>query len=186
MLLLLLFVAYVHGQASFFLQPVDHFDLRNPRETFKQRYFIFARPGGSNVTLFYTGNEGDIEGFVNASGFLPVLADELGMDLVFAEHRDYGMSQVNRNYTHLSSAQTLLDFVRLCRFLGKPCVAVGGSYGGMLAAWIHQQYPEDFIAAYASSAPLRTDDLSLIPNYYNVVSDQVSEGSRLSSIFSLL
>lgn len=184
---LLTFLFLAHTASSFdvdyFVQPVDHFSFSHAKSYFKQRYFIQQRQGASCV-LFYTGNEGPITAFVNASGFLPVLANALNAQLVFAEHRDYGESHTHSNFTHLSSAQAIADFVALASSFSLPVVAVGGSYGGMLASWAHQQHPNVFVAAYASSAPLRTAEKNLIHGYYDVVEsvyplpcrNQVKEG----------
>ena len=44
---------------------------------------------GSGPLLFYTGNEGAIEGFYDNTGFLFELAQEFSALIVFAEHVSY-------------------------------------------------------------------------------------------------
>ncbi|ETE64189.1 Lysosomal Pro-X carboxypeptidase, partial [Ophiophagus hannah] len=98
-------------------------------------------------------------------GFMWNVAEELDAILVFAEHRYYGESLPfgNKSYTdakhlnYLSSQQALADFAVLIQHLkntipgteNTPVIAIGGSYGGMLAAWFRMKYPhiivtEDF------------------------------------------
>lgn len=93
--------------------------------------------------------------------------------MVFAEHRYYGQSLpfgnasfatlANRGY--LSSAQALADYAALLEHLNptnvtplrrkRAVVAMGGSYGGMLAAWLRMKYPHEVTAgALAASAPV--------------------------------
>ena len=64
-------------------------------------------------------------------------------------------------YRYLSTQQVLADHVQLVTALkselgawGCATVAVGGSYGGMLAAWLRYQFPHQFDGALAASAPL--------------------------------
>ena len=54
-------------------------------------YDSFAIDKASPV-LLYLGNEGQIESFYNASGFLFELAQELEATVMFIEHRYYGES----------------------------------------------------------------------------------------------
>uniref|UniRef100_A0A8D1E7N8 Lysosomal Pro-X carboxypeptidase n=1 Tax=Sus scrofa TaxID=9823 RepID=A0A8D1E7N8_PIG len=152
-------------------QKVDHFGF-NTDKTFKQRYLIadthWRKDGGS--ILFYTGNEGDIIWFCNNTGFMWDVAEELKAMLVFAEHRYYGESlpfgahsfKDSRHLNFLTSEQALADFAELIRHLkrkipgteNQPVIALGGSYGGMLAAWFRMKYPHMVVGALASSAPI--------------------------------
>ncbi|KAG8137053.1 hypothetical protein E2320_005591, partial [Naja naja] len=99
-------------------------------------------------------------------GFMWNVAEEFDAILVFAEHRYYGDSLPfgNKSYTdakhlnYLSSQQALADFAVLIQHLkntipgteNTPVIAIGGSYGGMLAAWFRMKYPHIVIG------PLKT------------------------------
>ncbi|XP_054580661.1 lysosomal Pro-X carboxypeptidase isoform X2 [Eptesicus fuscus] len=155
----------------YFEQKIDHFGFKNEK-TFKQRYLIadqhWRKEGGS--ILFYTGNEGDIIWFCNNTGFMWDVAEELKAMLVFAEHRYYGQSlpfgadsfQDSRHLNFLTSEQALADFAELIKHLkrtipgaeNQPFIALGGSYGGMLAAWFRMKYPHMVVGALAASAPI--------------------------------
>jgi lysosomal Pro-X carboxypeptidase len=124
--------------------------------------------------LFYTGNEGDIEVFTNNTGWMWENAQQLHAMLVFAEHRFYGQSmpypinstQMSPNQTktlgYLSSEQALADYARLIFELKNTIydakhsavITLGGSYGGMLAAWMRMKYPNLVDGALAGSAPI--------------------------------
>ncbi|XP_055472191.1 lysosomal Pro-X carboxypeptidase-like, partial [Psammomys obesus] len=137
---------------------VDHFGFFDTR-TFKQRYLISDKHWKSNggSILFYTGNEGDIVWFSNNTGFMWDVAEELKALLVFAEHRYYGESlpfgedsfKDSQHLNFLTSEQALADFAELIIHLkrtipgaeSQPVIAIGGSYGGMLAAWFRMKYP---------------------------------------------
>ncbi|XP_065793066.1 lysosomal Pro-X carboxypeptidase isoform X2 [Muntiacus reevesi] len=118
-------------------QKVDHFGFNIDR-TFKQRYLIadnyWKEDGGS--ILFYTGNEGDIIWFCNNTD--------------------------SRHLNFLTTEQALADFAKLIKYLkrtipgarNQPVIALGGSYGGMLAAWFRMKYPHLVVGALASSAPI--------------------------------
>ena len=103
--------------------------------------------------LFYTGNEASVELYVNATGLMWERAPELGARLVFAEHRYYGKSLPlgeastanSSTLRWLTMEQALVDFSRLIYALqtdGKTSavIAIGGSYGGMLAAWLRMHF----------------------------------------------
>ena len=113
-----------------------------------------------------TGNEAPIEAFCEATGFMWELAPKLGALVVFAEQRYYGPRfpdfaplfenrlvdcwttgdsiPQNASFQFLTSSQVLLDYVAIIQNLRQyedgvakaAIIAVGGSYGGMLAAWL--------------------------------------------------
>lgn len=83
-------------------------------------------------------------------------APELKAMLIFAEHRYYAKSLPygNESFTpiHLAELtvdQVIADYAVLLTWLKSntpgaatsPIIAIGGSYGGMLAAWIRLKYP---------------------------------------------
>ncbi|CAG9759251.1 unnamed protein product [Ceutorhynchus assimilis] len=181
--------------------PLDHFSFTT-NTTFKLRYLVndtyFAE---DKPIFFYTGNEGDISMFAQNTGFMFELAAKMGALLVFAEHRFYGETLPfgNNSYTspkylgYLSAQQALADYVYLINDLQKqyvnksnsleklPVIAFGGSYGGMLAAWLRIRYPYSVIGAIASSAPVWQFH-GIIPceNFNKIVTDVVrSLGSEI-------
>eukprot|EP01133_Synstelium_polycarpum_P015464 gene15464-18351_t len=161
----------------FYVQTLDHFNFANHR-TFMQRYLVSdaywtkPAPGSQTCTspvLFYTGNEGDIVWFYENSQFITnVLAQEMGALLFFAEHRYYGDTQpfgnessLPENLGYLTSEQALADYAEIIPAvladMGAehcPVIAVGGSYGGMLASWFRMKYPNVVDGALAASAPI--------------------------------
>lgn len=158
-------------------------------DTFNLRYLINDTYWKENGPIFlYTGNEGDITTFAQNTGFMWEIAPEFGALLVFAEHRYYGTSLPygNKSYTdskylgYLTSTQALSDYVLLINQIQEtkkekrhrnPVIAFGGSYGGMLAAWIRLKYPSSVDAAVASSAPIfQFGELTSCASYYNIIS----------------
>lgn len=152
-------------------QPISHFSavsdasstLFSQRVLVSRKYFDRSNP----VVLFYAGNEGTIELFAANTCFMAEAAAELKAAIVFAEHRYFGESlpfgeAFMDHLEYLTAEETLADFagaITLVRssLLGSPDAAVisfGGSYGGMLAAWLRVSYPDIFAGAIAGSAPV--------------------------------
>jgi lysosomal Pro-X carboxypeptidase len=153
-------------------QILDHFDYGETR-TFRQRVFTYdkfwSRADTTAPILFYCGNEANVELYVNSTGLMWERAAELGALLVFAEHRYYGESlpfgaesAANASTLRwLSMEQALADYATLIYTLKRdlgvphaPVIAIGGSYGGMLAAWLRMKYPDAVVGAIAASAPV--------------------------------
>jgi lysosomal Pro-X carboxypeptidase len=163
-------------EVKYFTQQLDHFSSAPGPfgvTTFQQRYFWcdeHYKPG--SPLLLYCGNEADVTLYVNATGAMWAAAEQLSAVLVFAEHRFYGESQPfastitssNNNELphreHLSAAQALADLATLVQSVKlqpeQRVVAYGGSYGGMLAAWLRIKYPHIVHGAVAASAPVCT------------------------------
>eukprot|EP00252_Welwitschia_mirabilis_P023507 TRINITY_DN665_c0_g1_i1.p1 TRINITY_DN665_c0_g1~~TRINITY_DN665_c0_g1_i1.p1 ORF type:complete len:505 (+),score=77.57 TRINITY_DN665_c0_g1_i1:286-1800(+) len=180
-------------QTKYYTQRLDHFSFGNSSTiTFQQRYLINDSYwlGAENLgpIFLYCGNEGYIEWFAENTGLAWDIAPKFGALLVFPEHRYYGYSmpfgsrdiayQNADTLAYLTSEQALADFATLLLDLKKnlsaeacPVVLFGGSYGGMLAAWMRLKYPHIAIGALASSAPiLQFEDIVPIDIFYKIVS----------------
>ncbi|KAF5294855.1 hypothetical protein FQA39_LY00339 [Lamprigera yunnana] len=162
-----------HYAEKYLEVPVDHFSFAN-YHTFKLRYLVNDSYWNNDGPIFfYTGNEGDIEAFAQNTGFMWEIAPSYRALIVFAEHRYYGKSLPFGNDSfldpnhigYLHSSQALADYVILIEFLQElytystelyknPVIAFGGSYGGMLSAWLRLKYPATVLGAVASSAPI--------------------------------
>ncbi|NXR06695.1 PCP carboxypeptidase, partial [Semnornis frantzii] len=173
---------------------VDHFGF-DENLTFQQRYLIADQhwKKENGPILFYTGNEGDITWFCNNTGFMWDVAEELNAMLVFAEHRYYGESlpfgnesfSDSKHLNYLTSEQALADFAVLIEYLKmtiagarySPVIAIGGSYGGMLAAWFRMKYPHVVVGALAASAPIwQFGDLVPCGRFFSVVTNNYKMG----------
>lgn len=158
------------GQERFTTQRLHHDCILN-RQTLQQRYFWYppSNPKTSSMIFFYAGNEANVENYVKSCGLMHENAQEFNAAMVFAEHRFWGKSNPSdpsKHYEFAGPDQAIKDFVVLLHSLlknetksfahGKKVrvIAFGGSYGGMLAAWMRLKHPNVIHAAVASSAPV--------------------------------
>lgn len=111
--------------------------------------------------IVYAGNEGPIEQFFNMSGFITMtLPSQVpGANIYFIEHRYYGKSMPKPfTWAYLNTEQVLFDYADIIMQLrpsnSTAVIVMGGSYGGMLAAWMRIKYTHVVDGAIASSAPV--------------------------------
>ncbi|XP_058757661.1 uncharacterized protein LOC131630933 [Vicia villosa] len=190
----------------YYEQVIDHFNqVPNSYVTFKQRYFVnFKYWGGANSSspiFAYFGDEFEL--MVDPEDFLTDNAGSFKALLVYIEHRFYGKSipfgSIEEAYKNTStmgyfnSAQTLADYADVLLYLKNtlhaqesPVIVMGGSYGGMLAAWFRLKYPHVAVGALASSAPILYFD-NIIPEnaYFDVFTRDFEEISETCSKFIL-
>ncbi|XP_065055979.1 dipeptidyl peptidase 2-like [Rhopilema esculentum] len=163
-------------EEKYFVQYIDHFNYLGPspgsNRTYSQRFLIQGKywVNKKGPVFFYTGNEGPIDGFWKASGFVHELAAKYQALIIFAEHRYYGSSLPfgqdsfkKENIGFLNMEQALADYAvllkslsSLYKFDGSKIVSFGGSYGGMLSGYMRYKYPHIVDIAVASSAPFYT------------------------------
>lgn len=151
-------------------QPLSHYARGGDGgRLFNQRICIYEKywtPNGTDPVFFYTGNESPVEEYINNSGLMWDLAKKYSALVVFAEHRYFGESVpditgLSNCMSYLSSQEALADYVAVIGYLRRevgaatsPFVAFGGSYGGMLSAWLRLLYPSAVDGAIAASAPV--------------------------------
>ncbi len=159
-------------RTDWYTTKLDHFGLFDSR-SMKLRwleYDGYVDHSKPKAIFFYTGNEGSITNFWANTGNQFVLAKEMNAVVVFVEHRYYGKSlpfgdktsSNPHNYEWLSSEQALMDFAEFLddykksnpEYKNAPVVTFGGSYGGMLAAWMRIKYPHVIAGAISASAPV--------------------------------
>lgn len=172
--------------SQWFQQTLDHTDLASTA-TFQQKYYVndsFFNPANP-IVFIMLGGEGPISpAYVNGHFIIGDLAAQFGALQVVLEHRFYGESVPNNdsstaNLRYLSSDQALEDLVTFSQFIndqypgsaGAPSpkwITFGGSYSGSLSAWARLKYPQLFLGAYASSAPVQA--ILDFTRYFEIVS----------------
>ena len=161
----------VEYEEHFVASKIDHFNpyMKEPA-VFQQRMLISEKffDEESGPILVYTGNEGPIDQFWNNTGFVMELAEAFNGYIVFIEHRFYGKSlpfgdawmQVY-NYQYLTVEQAIADYAVILTNLkaklgnkNRKVIAFGGSYGGILTAYMRFKYPNIIDGGLAASAPI--------------------------------
>ncbi|XP_039052489.1 lysosomal Pro-X carboxypeptidase-like [Hibiscus syriacus] len=188
-------------ETLFYNQTLDHFNYKPESFTiFPQRYIIDSKQwGGPNTIspiLVYFGAEESLDYDLFGIGFLRDNAPRFKALQVYIEHRFYGKSvpfgsreAALRNASvrgYFTSAQAIADYAAIIIHIKKtfsaknsPVIVIGGSYGGMLAAWFRLKYPHVALGALASSAPiLYFDGLAPQVGYYAIVTKDFKETSE--------
>lgn len=140
-------------------------------------------PQPTGPIFFYTGNEGPVEAFSENSGFIYELAEKFNAGIVFAEHRYYGISLPYGEESFskdkigwLSIEQALADFSQVIEgYLPSQVICFGGSYGGMLSAYMRYKYPHLVTGAIAASAPIKWIHFPKITSQVSPVASNLSQ-----------
>jgi dipeptidyl-peptidase-2 len=160
---------------AYFAQVRDHFNQAEWGDsTFQQRYLLnshYVEASSQDPPIFfYSGNEGPIDQFYGASGYILELAYIHKALVIFAEHRFYGESAPFGDDSFqwpqiglLTVSQATADYANLltqykqdnAQFAKSPIITFGGSYGGMLSFYLRSHYPNVFTGALAASAPVK-------------------------------
>jgi len=174
--LLLLVTCAASALSHYVTQKQDHFDSGNPR-TWQQAFFVndtYFVPGSDAPVFLCIGGEGPLYGDAVVNSVHCNIAVEFmkhNRAIMFAvEHRYYGchnssacpVSDPETELQYLSSQQALADLAtfhahattQFSLTTKNKWVAFGGSYPGMLTAFVRAQYPTLIHAAVASSAPV--------------------------------
>lgn len=189
-------------QEYYFDAVIDHFDNHGAgSETYKMRYLVddtyFDKENGP--IIFYAGNEGDVWTFFDNSGFMTTtLAEQFGALVVFGEHRYFGTSmpfgdesfeKSNLKYLTVEQAmmdytEFMLDFKNKNDLVDRAVIVGGGSYGGMLSAWLRMKYSHVFQGALAASAPILFFDGYVSPDAYdNIATDDYRKADEQCPVY---
>ncbi|CAI9104935.1 OLC1v1003727C2 [Oldenlandia corymbosa var. corymbosa] len=189
-------------ETKYYEQTLDHFNYQpQSYATFTQKYVINSKYwGGANSSspiLAYLGAESSLGNDFSYIGSLSDNAPRFKALLVYIEHRFYGESipfglteeSMLKNESvrgYFNSDQALADYAEILRHIKEslcapksPIIVVGGSYGGMLAAWFRLKYPHIAMGALAISAPiLYFEDLVPHDAYDSVVQKDFKKQSK--------
>ncbi|ETN58809.1 prolylcarboxypeptidase [Anopheles darlingi] len=153
------------SEALRFRTRVDHYDAQN-RDTFEFDYLSndeFYRPGGP--IFIVVGGNSAINGYFIENGLFHDIARSEGAWLFANEHRYYGRSAPVENYSapnmrFLSVEQSLVDLIEWIDYLRREVVRDpnarvvlhGLGYGGAVAIWARQRFPQLIDGAWGSVA----------------------------------
>lgn len=146
---------------------VDHF---NPldRRSYDARYFVNSQHwlAGGPIFIYVAGGFEVYDEFLEG-GMMFELAEELNGNLFGLEHRYFGESRPTEdtsleNLRFLTIHQTLADIAQFIDFVksnyygaqNSRVILWGRNYGGALAVWARQKYPNLVDGVWASSAPI--------------------------------
>lgn len=146
---------------------VDHF---NPldRRSYDARYFVNNEHwlAGGPIFIYVNGGFEVYDEFLEG-GIIYELAEELSGNLFALEHRFFGESRPTEdtsldNLSLLTIHQALADLAQFIEFVksnyygaqNSRVILWGRNYGGSLAVWARQKYPNLIDGAWASSAPI--------------------------------
>ncbi|KAK1830822.1 putative extracellular serine carboxypeptidase [Podospora conica] len=167
---------YTLGGNGTFDQYLDH---DNPHlGTFKQWFWYNTTWWGGPGSPVYLFTPGEIDGashtgWLTEWSLIGKYAQLTGGATVMLEHRYFGESTPfsvldTQNLTYLTLKNSLADFAHFAQTVklpfdttGKsspenaPWTFIGGSYAGMLSAWMQKFHPGIFWAFHSSSAPVQ-------------------------------
>ncbi|KAJ9559290.1 hypothetical protein OSB04_013904 [Centaurea solstitialis] len=184
-----------------YTQTLDHFNFKTESyTTFQQRYVMNSKYWGGPPIIpsffFLLGRSPTSWEMYNMTGLSVRLLRGLTLFWFISRyHRYYGTSmpfgskdEAYKNANTLgffTSEQALADYAQIIVDVKKnmsaencPVIAIGASYGGMLASWFRLKYPHVAYGALASSAPILYF-LGLTPEngYASVVSNDFNSTS---------
>lgn len=149
-----------------FDQRIDPFTASDTR-TFKQQYFLFDSyaTGPSSPVIYYICGESACSDEALLGAAMDY-AEEFKAHLVTLEHRYYGKSQPfaqldSASLKYLGTNYALADLANFEAYArtqwgwSGQWIVVGGSYAGSLSAFYREKYPQNVVAALASSAPVQ-------------------------------
>jgi hypothetical protein len=166
--------------------PLDHFNLFDSR-TFGLRYFVnteFYISGGP-IFIYVSGGFETYDEFINR-GVVHDFANETNGYIIALEHRYYGLSHPTNdasveNLQFLTVHQTLADIATFSAYFkensyetqNSKVILFGRGFGGRLAAWARQKYPNLIDGAWASSAPINA--ISDFGEFFENLGDSIEE-----------
>lgn len=146
---------------------VDHF---NPldRRSYDARYFVNSQHwlAGGPIFIYVNGGFEVYDDFLEG-GMIFELAEELNGNLFALEHRFFGESRPTPdasldNLRFLTIHQAIADIAQFVDFVktnyygaqNSRVILWGRNYGGALAVWARQKYPNLIDGVWSSSAPI--------------------------------